>query len=391
MSAQQPSLKKIRSQTPDVIVAVGQGHSMQEFYCYRVILSFASEYFDTMLSASMIENETGRIEFPNKDPLHWREFYSFIDPNKLSVVETHTSIDVATAMKFVPWFHEFQMMSFLNKCDIVLAGSVDKNVADGVDVGYSNGFFREIVELLLLACTYDLDRTIDKAEEFICSTLQMIHDTSDLFDTESIRSLHSTFAPIEKEQYTFPNEFGQEEVAREIIPVGKSKRIFNAFLSMRVSSDKKVFIYDLVDDLGLDTINNAEVFPLLLHSYVQRAASVASLAVTEFNYKRSLIDRDESLVAAKSIINDLLLKTPGTVDQYTELFQTIEGQVYTVKSRAWDCLFQKGVLTPTRVKQQYRENMLRISHAIMATGRITPTRPSFSTYRRSQSGKRRSV
>ena len=140
---------------------------------------------------------------------------------------------------------------------------------------------------------------------------------------------------------------------------------------MLVSSDKPVFIYDLVADLSLETINNAEVFPLLLHSYVIRAASVA----TTLNYKRKLADRDETVGAAKSIINDLLVKTPGTSAQYNELFQSIEGQVYTKKSRDWECLFQKGVLTPTRVKQQCRENMRRVNHATTssATGWRTPT------------------
>jgi len=382
MSGLSPSQKKIRSVPPDVIVAVGSGESMQEFHCYRVILSFASDYFDSMLSASMIENETGRIEFPNKDPLMWKRFYSFIDPDKLSVAETQASINVTTAITFVPWFHEFQMMSFLKKCDMVLAGRVEKIMGDGVEFLYTlsvndcgNGDFQEIVELLKLACTYDLDITKDKAEEVICSLLETIQKTSDLFDVERIKSLYSLFAPVESEGYTVYYEDGQEEIVREIIPAGKSKIICNAFLNMLVSSDKPVFIYDLVADLSLETINNAEVFPLLLHSYVLRAASVA----TTLNYKRKLADRDESLGAAKSIINDLLLKTPGTLEQYNELFQSIEGQVYTQKARDWDCLFQKGVLTPTRVKQQCRENMRKANHATSVTGWRTPTSYSLAS------------
>lgn len=373
MSGPSPSLKKIRSQSPDVIVAVGSGDSMQEFYCYRVILSFASNYFDSMLSASMIEKETGRIEFPNKDPMHWKEFYSFIDPDKLSVAETHASIDVATAIRFVPWFHEFQMQNFVRKCDTVLAAHVDDILVDVHDS--DNNGFHETVDLLQLACTYDLDVTKEKAEEFICSLLEMFPETSDLFDLESIKSLCSLFAPIDTEEFTVYYEDGREEIVREIIPSGKSERICNAFLNMLVSSDKPVFIYDLVVDLSLETINNLEVFPLLLHSYIQRAESVA----TTLNCKRLLSDKDESLDAAKSIINDLLLRTTGTAEQYTELYQQIEGQVYSKKSRAWECLFQKGVLTPTRVKQQCRENMRKF-----CGGRRTPTPPPHARRKKSR-------
>ena len=59
-----PTPKKIRSQPPDVIVAVGQGESMQEFPCYKIALSFASPYFDTSpvaVSASHSDVDVHRI------------------------------------------------------------------------------------------------------------------------------------------------------------------------------------------------------------------------------------------------------------------------------------------------------------------------------------------
>ncbi|KAL7498130.1 hypothetical protein ACHAWT_009654 [Skeletonema menzelii] len=381
MSTPGPSQKKIRSQPPDVIVAVGNGESMQEFHCYRVILSFASDYFDSMLSARMIENETGRIEFPNKDPLMWKKFYSFIDPDKLSGAETQAKLDMKTAVAFVPWFHEFQMTRFLKKCDMILAERVEEIKAneDYVKYGYElcdidkNGVLDEVVELLKLSCTYDLDKTEDKAEEYICTLLENIQSTSHLFDVKKIESFYSLFAPVDKNLCTVYYEDGQEEIVREIIPSGQCKRICYALMKMSVSSDEQVYISDLVADLSSETINNAEVFPLLLHSYVLRAASVA----TVLSYKEKLADKDKSLGAAKSIINDLLLKTP---DQYHELCQSIEGQKHSQISREWQCLFQKHVLTPTRVKQQFREKMRRVNHASSTTGWRTPTldgRPFF--------------
>ena len=73
----------IRSQAPDVTVLIGSGDSKQKFKCYKVMLSFASEYLDAMLSSSMKEGEMNVIEFPDKDPEEWKLFYDFISPQKI--------------------------------------------------------------------------------------------------------------------------------------------------------------------------------------------------------------------------------------------------------------------------------------------------------------------
>ena len=119
-----PTPKKIRSQPPDVIVAVGQGESMQEFPCYKIALSFASPYFDTMLSVNMAEGNTGRIEFPNKDPEEWKLFYSFIDPENLGGKKEY-NIDDTNVMLLTKYFHEFEMELYLKECDNVLTKQVD--------------------------------------------------------------------------------------------------------------------------------------------------------------------------------------------------------------------------------------------------------------------------
>ena len=74
------SAKKLRSEPPDVVVMVGSGKKKQKFECHSIILCYASEYFDTILSSSMNESETKQISFPDKDPDEWRLFYSFIEP-----------------------------------------------------------------------------------------------------------------------------------------------------------------------------------------------------------------------------------------------------------------------------------------------------------------------
>lgn len=235
---------------------------------------------------------------------------------------------------------------------------------------HKKGGLDEVVELLKLSCTYDLDKTKDKAEEYICNLLGTIQSTSPLFDVNKIESIYSLFAPIDKNLCTVYYEDGSEEIVREIIPDGQCKSICHALMNMSVSSDEqvKVSISDLVADLSLETINNADVFPLLLHSYILRAASVA----TTLRFKEKVADKDKSLRAAKSVINDLLQKTPGTSEQYHQLFQSIEGQVHTQISREWECLFQKRVLTPTRVKQQVQETLRRVNHATSASSWKTP-------------------
>ena len=70
--------KKLRSQPPDIIVAVGQGDNKTEFECYKFLLCCNSEYFDSMFSLPMRENETSRIHLPDKDPEEWKIFYDVI-------------------------------------------------------------------------------------------------------------------------------------------------------------------------------------------------------------------------------------------------------------------------------------------------------------------------
>ena len=112
-----PSPKKVRSQPPDVKVAVGSADGMQEFECYRIVLSFASKYLDTMLSARMKEDETSRIEFPDKDPKEWKMFHTFIDP----ATSRSAKLSDDNVFLLLPWFHEFQMSTFVKECDTYLA------------------------------------------------------------------------------------------------------------------------------------------------------------------------------------------------------------------------------------------------------------------------------
>ena len=110
--------KKMRSQPPDVVIAVGEGDKMQEFECYSIILCFASpDYFDSMLSLQMKESETRRIVFPDKNPEEWKEVYKFIDYETKDTAHV-TNDNVHTLL---PWFHMLQMTGLIVECDKVLS------------------------------------------------------------------------------------------------------------------------------------------------------------------------------------------------------------------------------------------------------------------------------
>lgn len=107
---------KLRSHPPDVVVVVGCGDATEEFEGYQLILRMASEVFDAMLSGSMRESHTSRIELPDKDPAEWKLFYSFLDPTACR----NAKITTANVMKLVPWFHQFQVEELLKECDQIM-------------------------------------------------------------------------------------------------------------------------------------------------------------------------------------------------------------------------------------------------------------------------------
>jgi hypothetical protein len=115
--SQESARKKLRCQDPDVTVAVGSGVTLQEFKCYRVVLSIASDLFDTMLSDAGNIHDDVRIEFPKKDPEEWKVFYSFIDP----ATSRSARISTENVGMLVHWFYEFKMDDLLNECDRILA------------------------------------------------------------------------------------------------------------------------------------------------------------------------------------------------------------------------------------------------------------------------------
>ena len=238
-----PMTKKIRSQSPDTTVAVGKGESMEEFECYKFVLAFASPFFDAMLSTDMSEKNSSRIELPDKDPEEWKLFYTFIDPSMIGNANHDATITEDVAMKLVPLFHEFQMESYVNKCDNVLSEKVKTLSHLNADAKPNAGLwdkdrimkrtpayrrealtrrrnaFDGIIELLQFACIYDLPITKIRAESCICFLLhELLLETIDLFDLQKVKSLV---------QLTLPLNEVEIKCRKQFVSLGKSEILWD--------------------------------------------------------------------------------------------------------------------------------------------------------------------
>jgi hypothetical protein len=152
-----PTRKRLRSQDPDLIVVVGSGESKQEFECYSQILCYKCDHFDTMLSHSMKEKNTSRIELPDNDPEEWELFYDFIDP----VTSQETQVTADNAMMLVPWFHEYQMDDLCEKCDKVLYQTRCAEISS--KFLYSSQAAEELFDFLEFSDRYSLESSTSKA------------------------------------------------------------------------------------------------------------------------------------------------------------------------------------------------------------------------------------
>ena len=150
-----PLKRKFRSQPPDIIVAVGQGDNKIEFECYKLFLCCNSEVFDSMFSHSMRENQTSRIELPDKDPDEWKVFYDCIGPGTANLSQVTTE----NAMTLAPWFHEYQMEALLARCDDIIHDSIISDDNDIVEVDN----LKTLLDNLEFCERYSLNRSLRKA------------------------------------------------------------------------------------------------------------------------------------------------------------------------------------------------------------------------------------
>lgn len=274
------STQQLRSQAPDVVVAVGQGDGMQEFECYKVVLALASPYFDAMLSADMIENSSSRIEFPDKDPEVWKLFYQFIDPKQNRVA----TLDATTSMTLIPWFHEFQMESYLKECDDILLKLIqaleirmipsEHNSSSGGNPPHAEErqtSFNQIIEITRCACTHDLDKSKGKSECILEYFMKKgFVETHNLFEPSVIRVLVDLTLPLEEEA----GQGGNDILFK---PRGKSTTFWQC---LQVD-----FRHKELARLSKDAINNKDVLTLLIHTHFKYEAEKIKRAAEKMTHE----------------------------------------------------------------------------------------------------------
>lgn len=279
----------VRSQAPDVTVSVGSGDTKQEFKCYKVILSFASDYLDAMLSSSMKEGEMGVIEFPDKDPEEWKLFYDFISPQKIGEASISAVISDDNVMILLPWFNEFGINAYLKECDVFLSQKYlsedekifwDKDKQSGESeedhqtrLAARKSKFGAILGVLSLANMYSLPSTKAEMGRRVAQLLNMLVQAHDLFDLAAVTSISQSLPPLSR-----------DDEAGLAISEGESEHLWPAC---------EEILLPYVSTLSQEIIDDKERFCELLYCYM-----------------RVKVEKDKLKAAAVDVINTILCDVP---------------------------------------------------------------------------------
>ena len=188
--------KRLRSLSPDVIVAVGEGAYMQEFECYSVVLCFASSYFDSMLSSGMRESSTKRITFPDKKPEEWKEVYKFMDSRTLR----DAKLTKENVKRLIPWFSLFEMTRLLQECDDILKSRVPKtfDVADPAEKGRT---VEKAFKMFDLSHKYGLSKCLTASRQAILLILEEAQEHISVWGVEQIMKVVASSPNPREDEY----------------------------------------------------------------------------------------------------------------------------------------------------------------------------------------------
>jgi hypothetical protein len=281
----------LRSQPTDVIVAVGSGDAMKEFECYKVALAHAAEYFDVMLSAGMVEDETSRIEFPDKDPETWVEFYKLIDPLQVRRAEKE-KVTGENVCKLLPWFHEFGMKEYLKASEKAITKYFPENDFSAFWKRNSDqeqsrlerrkNMFSKILDFFEISMKYNLSSAAQYCDTTLVALVTNTKHTIDLFTPEVIKRLVPFMIAPDKSE---PSYLSKDDLVNEItgghIPLGgySIRCYFDNLLRKEITGDP-VNEWNVSEEaleasggwcISRELATN-ELFPLLVHSYLQRSA-----------------------------------------------------------------------------------------------------------------------
>lgn len=110
-------------------------------------LAANSPVLDAMLGSGMKEFQQKRIEFPENDPEEWKTILRCLDTKSAFLFDhlpddrfdqyTDYQVNNLNVRTFVPWFHELQMVKYLDRCSGILYFSYDGDPFSGNPIRFS--------------------------------------------------------------------------------------------------------------------------------------------------------------------------------------------------------------------------------------------------------------
>jgi hypothetical protein len=201
--------KKLRSDEPDLTVVVGD----EEFRHYSILLRYACDYFDKMLTTNMKERNEMKIYFPGKDPDEWKLVYPFLEPQSVTSKRTLNWENVPILL---PWFHELGLDALVQECDACMHNRLGEIDLENCLMSKRSLLLQEAIQFLGLGVKFELPNTASTAVDVIemamfadlkCITLDVIVQLKqylyrdDLWDTfKSIQLVPSAWRAFTVEE-----------------------------------------------------------------------------------------------------------------------------------------------------------------------------------------------
>ena len=275
-----------------ITVSVGSGYSKKDFRCpLKAILCcpYLKRLWDTR------EANSEKISIPDGDPKSWERFYRFISPDVVGTLKhDHTDmINYANALMISWWFDKFQMKKHLDVCDKLLTQlwkkewesllSHDPRFWRNEKSDYENiehhqaritkrkNLFARLLSIYGSSVKNNLIGTSHFVGKILVYLLEKrLLETSDLFDLRVIKSLLNGIPRFELDQ-------SKKKMKRNSVDP-----VWSFF--------EKMLSPDIGTVLTEDILGN-------------------SAALLAFVYKS--LEQKKSELAAKHIINTMLIKGPG--------------------------------------------------------------------------------
>jgi hypothetical protein len=165
----EPANKKIRSSEPDLVVMVGD--EQKEYHYHSQVMATHSKVIDTMLSASMIESQTRRINFPDLNAKVWESMIYFLDP------ATSRQMTVQDALQIAAAYDQYEFRAGAECCDQVFCELFGKIMPDGhYGRDEKPDDLNQLIDAFLLADAANLKQSKKRAVQYFKGALNSVSD-----------------------------------------------------------------------------------------------------------------------------------------------------------------------------------------------------------------------